>query len=166
MIVVITEKKMMLQLRVKRNMELKMGSGVFAGFSTWGIDKSTTTDHAQECSGQPLWDSARHQRATRRGGDRDECRRRGVVTKFAEAYHAEESDCLKDPRTGRSRGTKLRRCGLCDHGKRRTQLVKTGTLWPPRSWDECSLLRERVAMRTLRCLKKKTARLQAILHIL
>ena len=70
--------RMMLQLRVKRSMELKMGSGVFADFSTWGIDKSTTTDHAQECSGQPLWDSARHQRATRRGGDRDECRRRGV----------------------------------------------------------------------------------------
>ena len=38
------------------------------------------------------------------------------VTKFAEAYHTEESDCLKDPRTGRSRVTKLRRCGLCDHG--------------------------------------------------
>ena len=35
---------MMLQLRVKRNMELKMGSGDFAGFSTWCIDKTTTTD--------------------------------------------------------------------------------------------------------------------------
>ena len=38
MIVVITEKKrMMLQLRVKRNMELKVGSGVFAGFSTGAL---------------------------------------------------------------------------------------------------------------------------------
>ena len=41
---------------------------------------------------------------------------------------------------------------------RRTQLVKRGTLWQQRSWEECSLLRERVAMRTLQWRKGKRRR--------